>query len=99
MTQVNLILDKIKAMLMEYGFEKVNVINPYRTTENFVHGNLYCIPQYIEHLGFLIEYASSCEEAKNHGHEDGEVFPLAMGEIVILEGLKKEIEQNMDLLS
>ena len=49
-----------------------------------------------ESLGFLIEYADSYEEAKNHGHEDGDSFPLEIGESAILRGLQSEIRQNIE---
>ena len=93
MDQVQKILGRIKSMLLEMGFKEVIVTNPYRSEVNYVLGNLYCIPQYVKSLGFLIEYADSYEEAKNHGHEDGDAFPLSLGEDAILEGLKREINQ------
>ena len=89
------ILESIIAMLNEMGFTETIITNPYRSEINYVRGNLYCIPQYIESLGFLIEYADSYEEAKNHGHEDGDAFPISMGEDVILEGLRQEVMQNL----
>jgi hypothetical protein len=93
MDQVQKILGRIKSMLLEMGFKEVIVTNSYRSEVNYVLGNLYCIPQYVKSLGFLIEYADSYEEAKNHGHEDGDAFPLSLGEDAILEGLKREINQ------
>jgi hypothetical protein len=96
MNQVQRILEKIKAMLLQMGFAETIVTNLYRSETNYVHGNLYCIPQYVERLGFLIEYADSYEEAKNHGHEDGDSFSLEMGEKAILAGLEKEVKQNIN---
>ena len=96
MNQVQLILEKIKSMLLEMEFEETIITNPYRSETNYVRGNLYCIPQYVESLGFLIEYADSYEEAKSHGHEDGDSFPLEMGESAILTGLQGEIRQNIE---
>lgn len=95
MNQVQQILDKIKAMLLKIGFVETIVTNPYRSETNYVRGNLYCIPQYVESLGFLIEYADSYEEAKNHGHEDGDAFPISMGEDAILRSLEQEVLQNL----
>ena len=77
-------------------FKETIVTNPYRSEANYVRGDLYCIPQYIESLGFLIEYADSYEEAKNHGHEDGDAFPLEMGEKDILAGIEAEIRQKIE---
>lgn len=96
MNEIQQILDKIKAMLFDMGFVEKIVTNPYRSETNYVSGNLYYIPQYVEQLGFLIEYADSYEEAKNHGHEDGDSFPLEIGEKSILNGLRKEIRQNIN---
>ena len=95
MNQVQHILEQIKVMLLRMGFRERIVTNQYRSETNYVRGNLYCIPQYVERLGFLIEYADSYEEAKNHGHEDGDSFPLEMGEKFILDGLEKEVRQNI----
>jgi adenylate cyclase class IV len=95
MNQAQQILEKIKAMLLRLGFVETIVTNPYRSETNYVRGNLYCIPQYVESLGFFVEYTDSYEEAKNHGHEDGDAFPLSMGEDAILRSLKQEIQQNL----
>lgn len=99
MNQVQQILDKIKSMLCQMGFEETVISNPYRNEVNYVYGTLYCIPNYIESLGFLIEYADSYEEAKNHGHEDGESFRLDLGEEIILKGLEIEILTEMRKLT
>ena len=95
MNQVEQILEKIKLMLLKMGFEKTTVTNQYRTETNYVYGNLYCIPQYVESLVFLIEYADSLEEAQKHWHEDGDAFPLSMGEKAVLEGLEQEVQQTL----
>ena len=38
----------------------------------------------------------SYEEAKKHGHVDGDVFPLSMGEEAILKEIKNEIKQTIE---
>lgn len=98
MNQVHHTLTKIQALLLEMGFAETTVTNPYRSEMNYVRGNLYCIPQYVERLGFLIEYAGSYEEAKNHLHEDGDSFPLEMGEEAVLTEIKKEVRYVVDKL-
>jgi len=95
MNQNQIILSKIKAQLLDMGFIETIITNPFGNETNYVLGNLYCIPRYIESLGFLIEYANSYHEAKNHGHADGDSFPLEAGEDKILIGLEKEIRQNI----
>ena len=93
MNQVQQILEKIELMLLEMGFEEIVVENEYRNEKNYAYGNLYCIPQYVDALGFLVEYADSYEEAKKHGHEDGDSFPMELGEAPILEGIKQEVKK------
>ena len=61
---------------------------------NYEKGGVHCIPQYVQSLGFLIEYADSYEEAEKHWHEDGDGFPLEMGEKAILAGLENEIRRS-----
>ena len=89
------IINKIKQMLISKGFVEKVVTNAFRSETNYVLGDLYCIPQYVKSLGFLIEYAHSHTEAKNHGHEDGDSFPLNIGEDEILNGIEKEIDENI----
>ena len=93
MDQVELILEKMKSILIEMGFKKIVITNPYRSEINYVRNDVFCIPRYVEGLGFLIEYADSYEQAQNHGHEDGDAFPISMGEDNILLSLTNEIHQ------
>jgi len=89
--EVKQILEKMAVMLLEMGFKETVITNPYRNEVNYVYGNLYCIPEYLESIGFIMEYAGSFEEAQKHFHEDGDSFPLAMGEEAILSGLANEV--------
>ena len=95
MNKIEYILGKIRELLINLGFTEKTIMNDYRNETNYVYNNLYCIPQYVEKLGFLIEYAYSFDEAKNHWHEDGDGFPLEMGEKAILLGIEKEIRETM----
>jgi hypothetical protein len=92
------ILEKIKKLLIDFGFIEKVISNEYRSETNYVLGDLFCIPQYIGKLGFLIEYAHSFDEAQKHWHEDGDSFPLAMGEDAILSGLENEIRQALNAM-
>jgi hypothetical protein len=89
--QVETVLESIRVLLLELGFSSITVVSPYKSELNYVHDNLYCIPRYIESLGFLIEYADSLEDAINQRYEDGDVFSLALGVGRILDGIKKEV--------
>lgn len=91
MDKIEQLLTKIEDLLLNLGFKKIKINDDI----NYVYGNMYCIPNYIETLGFLIEYADSLEEAQKNWHEDGESFPLEMGEEAILAGLEKEIRHEV----
>ena len=86
----NKILEKIKSMLLDLGFSEINVNNEI----NYYNGKIYCIPRYIKHMGFIIEYADNDEEAINHCYEDGDVFSLDIGEDNIILNIKNEILDN-----
>ena len=93
MDQIGQILIRIKEILLHLGFKETVITNEYRSETNYVYKNLYCIPGYVEGLGFIIEYADSFEEAQKHFHDDGDVFPLVLGEDVILAGLEQEVQR------
>ena len=93
MDNIDRILNAIKTMFVDIGLEKAEVTNP-RTGDveiNYVKGDLYCIPLYLKSLGFLIEYADSLEDAQRLLYEDGDSFPLSLGEAAIIEALKREV--------
>ena len=97
--QINLIthiLSEIRRVFLDLGLSPIIVSNDYSDEINYVLGNLYCIPCYVDNLGFIIEYAHSHEEAQKHFHGDGDVFPLKMGEEAILLGIKKEIMSELE---
>ena len=96
LNKINHILSRIRNIFLNLEFIPKIVSNEYRDEINYVFGDLYCIPQYKNGLGFFIEYAHSHEEAKKHFHGDGDMFPLKMGEDVILAEIEKEIRQNME---
>lgn len=99
MIQTEELVRKMEKMLLDMGFQEVILTNPYRSEKNYVLGNLYCIPQYVAGLGFLIEYATSYHEAVTHGHEDGDAFPVSFDEEEILKELEKEVRQNIEWYS
>ena len=95
MDRVQHVLARLKSLFLELGFKETVVSNQYRNEKNYVCGNLYCIPQYVERIGFLIEYADSLEEAQKHWHEDGDAIPLSISDEIILANLKAEILSAM----
>ncbi|NMC56793.1 MAG: hypothetical protein GYA50_06200 [Eubacteriaceae bacterium] len=91
MNDTKKILNEIKSLFLRLGFQKIEV----NDVINYVYGNTYCIPHCLQRLGFLIEYADSLEEAQKNWYEDGDSFPLEMGEEAILAGLEKEIRHEV----
>ena len=89
--QVSDIIEDIKKMLLDMNFNEVIIGNRL----NYVNDNIYCIPNYIKSLGFLMEYAHSIDEAEKNWHGDGDSFPLTMGKEAILSGIKKEITETL----
>jgi len=95
MNQVEIILGKLKEMLLRLGFKETVITNAYRSEINYVYKNLYCIPICIEKLGFIMEYAGSYEDAAKYWHDDGDAFPLGMGEEAILAGIEHEVRREL----
>ena len=93
MIQIEQILFKINEVFIDLGFNQV-AIEHYLANKremNFVFGNMYCFPVYIESLGFIIQYAYSLREAQHYAYDDGCRFPLRMGEAAILDGIRNEL--------
>ena len=85
------VLVKIVDIFTSLGFYE-EMINGRR---NFIKGNTYCIANYVETIGFLIEYANSRDEALKNWHEDSDAFSVELGEEEILKGIKKDILSNV----
>ena len=88
---VGKILINIKDMIRTLGFVEKEV----NGRVNFVMGNTHCIPQYVESIGFLIEYADSEGDALKNWHEDSDAFPLDMGEKAIFGGIFFDLLSNV----
>jgi len=90
------ILEKTKEMLLTMGFVEVAIEgimkNDTSSTINYMRGNLYCIPHYWDTMGFFIEYAYSLGDTIKNMYEDGDMFPLVLGEDAILNGLREEVD-------
>lgn len=87
MNNVDQILNQIHDLLIRLNFKEFSI----NGNINYVFDSIYCIPQYVETLGFLVEYADSLEEAQKNFHGDGDSFPLGMGADAILAGIEEEI--------
>jgi hypothetical protein len=88
---ISKILIDIKDMVRTLGFVEIEINNRV----NFVMGNTYCIPQYVENIGFLIEYTDSEGEAQKNRYEDSDAFPIDMGEKAILGGIFFDLLSNV----
>ena len=95
--QVEQVLLKINGMFIDLGFKEVEVDHylANKREMNFLFGNLYCVPAYVETLGFIIEYAHSLHEAQHYAYGDGDCFPLELGEAAILDGIRDELRNAM----
>ena len=93
---VESIINKIEKLLVELGFEEVFFERSWqsRLERNFTKGNIYCRPDYFDSC-FVMEYVRSFEDAKNNLHEDGVSFSLKMGGTAILEGIRRELLQEI----
>ena len=93
MEHVGLILQKLDTLFLDLGFKPVEVEFADTQVRNFMMGNLYCKPQYgwAGCSGFFVEYADSLDEAIKNLYEDGECFPLELGEAAILEYIRAEL--------
>ena len=90
---VNQIKAKVDRIFIDLGFEEV-VVDHYmagKKETNFLLGNLYCCIEYVDSLGFIVQYARSLYEAQCYAYEDGDSFPLHLGEAAILEGIRNEL--------
>ena len=93
MDLVNQIKAKANGIFIDLGFEEV-IVDHYMAGEketNYCLGNLYCCVDYVESLGFIVQYARSLYEAQCYAYGDGRRFPLRLGEAAILEGIKNEL--------
>jgi len=81
------ILARLARMLEEVGFQKTEV----NGNITYQYRDLFCRPDYAPRIGFLIEYASSREEAEKNWYADGDRVweDLAADQIVHI--LKKEV--------
>ena len=89
MNNTEQILRQIKELFLNLNFKETEINGRI----NYVIDSIYCVPQYIESLGFLIEYADSFESAQKNWHEDGDSFPLDMGAGAILSGISEELRR------
>ena len=90
-------LKKIISMIKSLGFSEVYLERSW-TKElelNFIADETYFKPTYIGKSCFVIEYADSIDDAKKNLYEDGDSFPLEMGETAILEGIRNELMREI----
>jgi len=90
-SEVDRILSKIVEVFKTLGFSEDRI----NDRVNFVMSDTYCIPQYVNTIGFLVEYADSRKEALNNMYDDSDAFPLDIGETKILEGILSDILVNV----
>ena len=79
---------KIESLFLETGFQRETL----GETQCLVYHNCYCRVSYLSHYNaFVIESADSYQEAINHLFEDGDLYYIDIGEIELLNQIKKDI--------
>ena len=82
------LIEKINNLLIQLNFKEV-VIND---TIFYEQANYYYRITYIKGLdAFVIEYTDSIERAEKKLLEDGDRYPISLGEDVLLEKLKEDL--------
>ena len=80
----------IENVFITNGFKQV-FINGYA---NFKHEESYRKITYVQSLGFVIEYAQSYDDAMKNLYEDGDCYPLSLGESIPVH-LQADVEKYM----
>ena len=82
------IKERIEILLEELGFKKVNVNGNIL----YLYRGCYYKVTYIKGLkSFVIECASNYDEAQNNVFEDGDLYPISLGENALLDKLRSDL--------
>jgi len=85
---MELIENKIEALLKELNFEKETINNVLVFTRN----GKYCKVTFIKKLeSYVIEYADSYDEAEKNLFEDGDLYPISLDEDELINKMRKEL--------
>jgi len=69
--------EEIRLLLIKLGFNEIKAC----PESIYEYGNAYYKITYVKGLnGYVIEYAESKHEAENNLYEDGDIYPLSLGE-------------------
>ncbi|MGG4194559.1 hypothetical protein ABEW50_13995 [Paenibacillus jamilae] len=80
--------DKIESLFQELNFETV-IVNG---TQLLLHGDTYYKITFVKGLNsYVIEFASSYDEAVNNMFEDGDVYPSSLGEDKLISELRHDL--------
>lgn len=79
---------KIEEIFLDLKFEKV-VINGDNLMMN---SGIYYKITFVKGLkSYIIEYANSYDEAANNVFEDGDIYPISLGEVGIINKLTDDL--------
>jgi len=78
-------------IFIKLGFEETYIKTYLSTEKNYRRGNSYYRFTFVRGLGFIIESASSYDEACKNGHEDSDILSASLGE----EGVLSELESTL----
>lgn len=81
---------RIESLLRELDFETVivNGIQMYTRSEEY-----YKITFIEQFQSYVIEYASNFEDAKKNIFEDGDLYPVSIGEDELINSLRSDLLQ------
>lgn len=85
---MNLLSLKIDNLFKELGYTRV-IING---KELYCHGDSYYKFTYINDLkAYVIEYANNYDDAMNNVFEDGDIYPIDLGEFELIKKMRSDL--------
>lgn len=85
-----ILLDNIKKLFIQLGFERIEIDN----NEYLKYNDCYCRITYLKSLkAFVIESADSFDDAKKGLLEDGDLYYIDTDEETLLKSIKIDIQK------
>ncbi|NUU74529.1 hypothetical protein [Paenibacillus xylanilyticus] len=82
--------EKIESLIQELNFEKVYVSG----TPLLLRDGIYYKITFVEGLNsYVIEFASSYDEAVKNMFEDGDIYPISLGEDQLICQLRHDLKK------
>jgi hypothetical protein len=89
------IKNEINKILIDKGFKKVRI----NEKENYNYHTQYFFLTFLKSFNnsFVVEYALNYEDAIRNFYDDGELFPIEMGEQQVIDEIIKEIFYSLSI--